>query len=230
MAASAPCGPTPREPLGVGDMKVAIHDGMLLNGQSAESLVAAEEVSGGTSQPIPKSGVLYRGSDFGVQAKYTDAGMTAAAWDYTALTAELAFMPYPKSGGAVLEYAKQTAGGYAAGIPLPEQTGGAVQALKVYASGVDTVNVETEPNAAVTVNDSTFTANENGVVTLYYDFRTTLAVKEGTNSVSCAASELRRTVMIFDSTWYYIAADGSIHYGTWIEDSTAPQTVACRRA
>lgn len=212
--------------LGVGDMKVAIHDGMLLNGQSAESLVAAEEVSGGTSQPIPKSGVLYRGSDFGVQAKYTDAGMTAAAWDYTALTAELAFMPYPKSGGAVLEYAKQTAGGYAAGIPLPEQTGGAVQALKVYASGVDTVNVETEPNAAVTVNDSTFTANENGVVTLYYDFRTTLAVKEGTNSVSCAASELRRTVMIFDSTWYYIAADGSIHYGTWIEDSTAPQTVA----
>lgn len=209
--------------VGVGDMKIAVHEGMLLNGQTAAALVAADTAAGAKTQPIPKSGVLYSSADFAAEAKYTGLGLHKTNWDYTALTAN--FMPYPKNG-EVPQYAKENAAGNAVGIPLPTGEGSAAQALTAYASDVDAVNIEGAPNASVTVNGTSVTLDENGVATLTYDFKLPLTVSDGTNSITYKADELHRTVMAFSSTWYYIASDGSIHYGTTEEKKDAPQTVA----
>ena len=88
----------------------------------------------------------------------------------------------------------------------------------VYTSGINTVNIETaqaesggtEP-VKVVINGTEYTAgeNENGVITLYYDFKTDLKIGETTYK----AESLCRKVMTYGKCWYYIAEDGTVHYG-----------------
>ena len=209
--------------VGVGDMKIAVHDGMLLNGQTAAALVAADKAADAKTQPIPKSGMLYTAKDFTVAAKYTSLGMDKNKWDYTAM--ESNFMPYPMNGGSVQQYAREDAAGNSAGIPLPTGEGGETQTMVVYASDVDAVNIEGTANATVTVNTQSVTLDENGIATLTYDFQSQLAVSDAAGETIYTADKLRRAVMAFDNTWYYIASDGSIHYGTATEDKNAPKIV-----
>lgn len=126
---------------------------------------------------------------------------------------------YSKDGTAqgVRETAK-TYNGKSVGILLPE-VGALGQETVVYASGVDRINVEVPlPEGAtsptVTVNERTYTPDENGVVTLGYHFGE--AVRVGGKTYE--AGSLSRKVMTYGDWWYYIAKDGTIHYGAAVGD------------
>ena len=127
---------------------------------------------------------------------------------------------YSKDGTAqgVRDTAK-TYGGKSVGILLPE-VGALGQETVVYASGVDRINVEVPlpegvTSAEVSVNGQTYTTDENGVVTLGFRFDQEVVIG---NVTTYQASDLARKVMTYDKWWYYIAKDGTIHYGAAVGD------------
>ena len=66
----------------------------------------------------------------------------------------------------------------------------------------------------VVINGTEYTADENGVITLYYDFKTDLTIGETTYE----AESLCRKVMTYGDYWYYIK-DGNVHYGKAVSNS-----------
>ena len=208
---------------------VYICEDSLLNGQTAKAIVDAAGEGKATDvtpqRPIEENRkLLVPAADFAKQTFYTDKGFSAKAWDFSDLASENpTYMPftklYSKDGTAqgVRETAK-TYNGESVGILLPE-VGALGQETVVYASGVDRINVEVPlpegaTSAEVSVNGQTYTTDENGVVTLGFRFDKDVQVGEKTYE----AGSLSRKVMTYDKWWYYIAKDGTIHYGAAVGD------------
>ena len=209
---------------------VYICEDSLLNGQTAKAIVDAAGEGKATDvtpqRPIEENRkLLVPAADFAKQTFYTDKGFSDKAWDFSDLASENpTYMPftklYSKDGTAqgVRDTAK-TYGGKSVGILLPE-VGALGQETVVYASGVDRINVEVPlpegvTSAEVSVNGQTYTTDENGVVTLGFRFDQEVVIGSVT---TYQASDLARKVMTYDKWWYYIAKDGTIHYGAAVGD------------
>ena len=268
---------------GAGTGLIYICEDSLLNGQTSKAIIATAAAEGKTVYVAPqrpagdKTELLVSAEDFAKESFYSSRGFASSAWDYTDLST---FMPYPKNadGSGVAEYARlykyeDADVAESVGILLP--TGGTIGTeLKVYASGADTVNIETgvvnnssgsaalgnsllssesdrsvddgtatnlavssgtssegggtlgyasendtessislpsdiASTVEVTVNGKKYTTDENGVITLVYDFTSDLKV----NEVTYSADTLTRKVMTYGKYWYYIDTNGAIHYG-----------------
>lgn len=209
---------------------VYICEDSLLNGQTAKAIVDAAGEGKATDvtpqRPIEENRkLLVPAADFAKQTFYTDKGFSDKAWDFSDLASENpTYMPftklYSKDGTAqgVRDTAK-TYNGKSVGILLPE-VGALGQEAVVYASGVDRINVEVPlpegvTSAEVSVNGQTYTTDENGVVTLGFRFDQEVVIG---NVTAYQASDLARKVMTYDKWWYYIAKDGTIHYGAAVGD------------
>lgn len=86
------------------------------------------------------------------------------------------------------------------GIKLPEK-GAEVSpsATVVYASGIDTLNVETTtPNSPVTVCGKTLTTDDNGVASMTWDFKTPTGIDGYTTENLC------RDTLVNGAHWYFI--------------------------
>ena len=212
---------------GAGTGLIYICEDSLLNGQTPKAIIATAAAEGKTVYVAPqrpagdKTELLVSAEDFAKASFYSSRGFASSAWDYTDLST---FMPYPKNadGSGVAEYARlykyeDADEAEPVGILLP--TGGTIGTeLKVYASGADTVNIETgisllsdsnSDGIEVTINGKKYTPDENGVITLVYDFKTDIKV----NDVTYSADTLARKVMTYGKYWYYIDTNGAVHYG-----------------
>ena len=211
---------------------VYVCEDSLLNGQTAKAIVDTAATEGKATDVTPqrpadeKVKLLVPAADFAKETFYSTRGFASTEWDYTDLTT---YMPFTKLYGrdmGVCDTAKKY-NGKSVGILLPEaETLG--QKTVVYASGVDRINVEVPlpTSAEVTVNGKTYTPDENGVVTLRYRFgKDDVQVGEETYT----ADSLSRKVMTCGDWWYYIAKDGTIHYGNAVDtksEMTEPGIVA----
>lgn len=211
---------------------VYVCEDSLLNGQTAKAIVDTAATEGKATDVTPqrpadeKVKLLVPAADFADKTFYSARGFASTEWDYTDLTT---YMPFTKLYGrdmGVCDTAKKY-NGENVGILLPEaETLG--QKTVVYASGVDRINVEVPlpTSAEVTVNGKTYTPDENGVVTLRYRFgKDDVQVGEETYT----ADSLSRKVMTCGDWWYYIAKDGTIHYGNAVDtksEMTEPGIVA----
>lgn len=211
---------------------VYVCEDSLLNGQTAKAIVDTAATEGKATDVTPqrpadeKVKLLVPAADFAKETFYSTRGFASTEWDYTDLTT---YMPFTKLYGrdmGVCDTAKKY-NGENVGILLPEaETLG--QKTVVYASGVDRINVEVPlpTSAEVTVNGKTYTPDENGVVTLGYRFgEKDVQVGEETYT----ADSLSRKVMTCGDWWYYIAKDGTIHYGNAVDtksEMTEPGIVA----
>ncbi|MBS6398144.1 MAG: hypothetical protein KH452_13520 [Clostridiales bacterium] len=205
---------------------IYICEDSLLNGQTAKAVIEAAAAAGKTVYVIPKrldnKQLLVTAADFGTQKLYRETLGYGNSWSLDHIgTTDNHFMPY------TLDYDKKEILGAVntdsednpAGILLPEAAP-LGQETVAYASGVNTVNIEAKvpegaAEATVWVNGDSYTTDANGVVTLYYDFKTPLTIGEK----SYGAGNLFRQVMTYGDYWYYIK-DGSIHYGEAVGDST----------
>lgn len=203
---------------------IYICDTSLLNGQTAKSLIKMAESTGETSYVLPKRNddeqLLVSAADFKKETFYqSKLAFGSVKWDYSGLET---YMPYTKNyeNNAVLASVNTSESGAAAGILVPDGELTADQVV-AYTSGINTVNIETaqaesggsDSGAAepvkVVINGTEYTADQNGVITLYYDFKTDLKIGETTYK----AESLCRKVMTYGDCWYYIANDGAVHYG-----------------
>ncbi|MBQ0125866.1 MAG: hypothetical protein KBS59_06035, partial [Clostridiales bacterium] len=214
-----------------GSAYIYIYENSTLNGQTAKSVVAAANAAGKANYVTP---VIRNADQSTVDLLVTDETLntkdfynktlkvTAANWKLDHIgTDGNKYMPFTtmnSSTTSVLYYVNHDIDGNEAGIRLP--VGAVGKETVVYASGINTVNIETgTPNTSVTVkldlgdDGTTFTTDADGVLTLYYDFKTDFFV----NDLPYYASDLARKVMTYRSNvsayWYYIDKDGNIKYG-----------------
>lgn len=199
---------------------VYINEDSLLNGQTAKALVTNQ---GGSHIIYPPQAdgkdMLIAASEFNKQELYEKTlGFAANYWDYTHIgDSGNKYMPYTKNSGGtgVLESTKE-------GITLPEADVTEKKTV-VYASGINTVNIETGTASPGVVNVNAdgnsyqYTTNENGVATIYYDFRTDFTV----DGVGYKAAELNRQVLTAGDYWYHIAKDDTVHYGSTVTDKNS---------
>ena len=119
---------------------------------------------------------------------------------------------------------KPAADSVADGVLLPIDGATNPSATVVYATGIDTITVETNtPNGTVTLGGVELTTDANGAASMTYDFNSTLALS-GT-STTYTAEELCRDTLVVGSYWYFI--------DKWTEDkqptgNEAPVTGALR--
>lgn len=197
--------------------KIGVWDNTVINGQTVKSITDTSGQTGISNPPLPDGGTLYTAEQFKAWSTYTAMGFTDADVKFVQ---DDAYMPFVLGTDKTVLPNTAAYNGEAVGILKPFG-GGNPDATAVYASGVNTVNIELSENAyPVTINGTEYEPDANGVITLIYDFKTTLTV----DGVPYSSAELRRTVMTYGDYWYYID-DGLIYYGKGKQESSKP-TVA----
>lgn len=199
------------------DGKIGVWDNTVLNGQAVASITGTSDQTGISKTTLPVSGTRYTAADFKVWKTYEDMGFTAKDVKFSK---DDAYMPFVYASGTGTMVLPNTADydDEAVGILKPLD-GGNPDATVVYASGVNTVNIEVSTRAtSVTVNDISCTPDKNGVVTLSYDFKTGLTV----DGVPYSADDLWRIVMTYGDYWYYIE-DGLVYYGKDKQNDSKPK-------
>lgn len=194
------------------DGKIGVWDDTVVNGQTVRSIADTAEQTG-SNAALPESGRLYTAGDFSVWTTYTGAGFTERDVRFEKGSAYMPFV-YDVSGRVLPNTERY--GGQEAGVLKPLSQGNP-DATVVYASGVDTVNVEVAANTPVTVNGTACIPDENGVVTVRCGFVEDLTV----NGVVYAPDALRRTVMTGGEYWYYVE-DGAVYYGSGEQEEGKP--------
>ncbi len=188
-----------------------------INGQFLKSILDVVE-DGKVTTAVPTGSVTYAASDFKSGVSFTTAGFDDY-WDYSSLGND--FMPYVLSTTkANLNFEK----GYAKdndiydtsenmGIPLPHDDS-APNEIVVYASGVDTINIEfIEAPLAAIVNGEVYNF-EGNVLTLKCGLDKDISVNGNNVFLS---TNMRRTVMTYGDYWYYIDSNGAIVSSAWID-------------
>ncbi len=209
---------------------IYIWEDSLINGQTAKSLLKMAESEGKTSYVLPKrtdsKSLSVTTSDLNDKSFYkSKLSFGDSEWDYSGLAAAAGtaadgsiakYMPYTKDYDkkAILQYVNHDVDQNAAGITVPDSEDTAI-APAVYPSGVNTINIEVAladdaEFQEINVNGKNYETDENGLITLNYDFETDLTVN-GADAVS--SETLCRKVMTYGDYWYYIGSDGKVHYG-----------------
>ena len=221
---------------------IYVWEDSLINGQTAKSLLRMAESENKTTYVLPKrtdnKSLRVATSELKDKDFYKDKLLFGdSEWDYSGLTATASdtdtsgsagtgtdasgtkYMPYTKNYDEkeVLEYAYQDAEGNAAGIRVPG-SGDTTSTPAVYPSGVNTVNIELAladdaTFATVTINSRNYGTDENGVITLNYDFGSDSDLTVNGEDVKISSDAICRKVMTYGNYWYYIANDGLVHYG-----------------
>ncbi len=214
----------------------------LLNGQTIESLHEASKGMEIVNQYLPRLqnesiDLLVDSATLADSTFYTDTLNydTTKFWyvkhmdesgnrdmPYT-LTDIITAAPYRETDAD--RYVKTTI--LANGIKLPTEAGLAGE-LVVYASGINSINIETalpegQTSGTVVVNGQSYTTDENGVISMYYDFQTPIEL--GGEGIEWTR-RLERRVMTYGTQesayWCYLDSAGLLHYG-YGDGATAPQ-------
>lgn len=194
--------------------KIGVWDNTVVNGQTVKSIIDTSGQTGISKNPLPDGGTLYTAEQFKDWSTYTAMGFTGSDVKFVQ---DDAYMPFVYNTDMTLLPNTAAYNGAAVGILKPFG-GGNPNATVVYASGVNTVNVELgESVYSVTINGTSYQPDANGVITLTYDFQTTLTVDD----ISYSAADLKRTVMTYNGYWYYIE-NGAIYYGRGKQETSKP--------
>ncbi len=208
---------------------VYICEESVLNGQRAKALYDAAEAVSKQMYVVPETtmsvNLMTPASRFAEEDFYTkDLTLDRNFWEWSHLGEDNVYMPYTKdyvtnkTSKGVLYYAnhKNEDAAQMAGILIPKASTFADNAYAVYASGVNTINIEAPDGiTSVTVTSGeeskTYTPDANGVITLNYQFDKDFTI-DTAGTVTYTGAELDRQVMTYGNYWYYIK-DGKIHYG-----------------
>ncbi len=196
------------------DGKIGVWDNTVLNGQTLLTIAGTSGQTGISKTTLPENGKLLTAAKFNDWGTYEDMGFSTTDVE---LEKDGPYMPFVYNSGKKILPNTMEYDGESTGILKP-LNGGNPDATVVYASGVDTVNIECAVGTtSININGTQYEPDANGVVTLTYDFNTGFTVGDA----SYSAGDLARTVMTYGDYWYYIE-EGNVCYGSGKQETEMP--------